>query len=314
VKSHISQLDSGFSADIAGCLSNQPPHVEGIEKGNVLMSPQSISRTDMAKGLFLLFLFCLLSFFFVRNVQISSMAQSEERELEDKIPKHLPIKIKIKKEKEKAFKDLNNEKWARDFQLEVTNTGDRPIYFLDLSLVMPELTHDGYPIGTDLNYGRIELGTFQEKPKPEDAPLKPGETYVFTIPENNVSAWEYTIHEENRAQPRKIQIKFKILNFGDGTGFVGISGTPFPVPKKKSSLDRCVEQPNKSAPTEIEARLTESTSWPKTTLIASLPVSLLPANFLSTDSVSPISVTASPRDICCPGTTCWHAHVPKVTA
>lgn len=63
----------------------------------------------------------------------SFKAQSEEdgRKLEDEIPKHIPLKIKIKKEKEKEFKDLKNEKWARDFELEVTNTGRRPsIFFL----------------------------------------------------------------------------------------------------------------------------------------------------------------------------------------
>ena len=67
---------------------------------------------------------CLAVIFLVRVVLVPSIAQStEERELEDKIPKHLPIKVKIKKEKEKAFKDLKNEKWLRDFELEITNTG-----------------------------------------------------------------------------------------------------------------------------------------------------------------------------------------------
>ena len=41
----------------------------------------------------------------------STMPQEpeNERKLEDQIPKHVPIKIKIKKEKEAGFKDLNNE-------------------------------------------------------------------------------------------------------------------------------------------------------------------------------------------------------------
>src|SRR5689334_18813693 len=57
-----------------------------------------------------------------------SLPQENERQLEDQIPKHIPIKIKIKKEKEAGFKDLNNERWAREFELEVTNTGTKPIY------------------------------------------------------------------------------------------------------------------------------------------------------------------------------------------
>jgi hypothetical protein len=41
---------------------------------------------------------------------------------------------KLKKEKEESFKDLKNEKWLREFELEVTNTGDKPIYFLYIML------------------------------------------------------------------------------------------------------------------------------------------------------------------------------------
>src|SRR5947209_4753818 len=81
---------------------------------------------------------CLITIFLINITLTSSTAQSEERVLEDTIPKHLPIKVKIKKEKEKAFKDLKNEKWLRDFELEVTNTGDKPIYYLGLLIVLPE--------------------------------------------------------------------------------------------------------------------------------------------------------------------------------
>src|SRR5881396_2315597 len=56
--------------------------------------------------------------------------QQEERQVEDSIPKHVPIKVKLKREKEAKFKDLNNSDWLRDFELEVTNTSNKPIYFL----------------------------------------------------------------------------------------------------------------------------------------------------------------------------------------
>src|SRR5258708_1238763 len=62
----------------------------------------------------------------------SSPLVQGERTIENTIPKDVPIKIKIKKEKEQSFKDLNNEEWVREFELEVTNTGDKPIYFLFL--------------------------------------------------------------------------------------------------------------------------------------------------------------------------------------
>ncbi|HET8669511.1 MAG TPA: hypothetical protein VFM05_02460 [Candidatus Saccharimonadales bacterium] len=58
----------------------------------------------------------------------------QERVFENKIPTHIPIKIKIKKEKEKSFKDPKNEKWLREFALELTNTGDKLIYFLYITM------------------------------------------------------------------------------------------------------------------------------------------------------------------------------------
>src|SRR5687768_16196681 len=63
---------------------------------------------------------------------------SEEREIEDKIPKHLPIKVKFKKDKEDKIKDIDNDQWVRDFELEVTNTSEKPIYFLNMWVLLPE--------------------------------------------------------------------------------------------------------------------------------------------------------------------------------
>ena len=44
-----------------------------------------------------------------------SSSAAQERIFENTIPDHIPIKIKIKKEKEESFKDLKNEKWLREF-------------------------------------------------------------------------------------------------------------------------------------------------------------------------------------------------------
>src|SRR5438046_8804641 len=74
----------------------------------------------------------------VDSGKMNAEAQAEtqlERQVENKIPKHVPITIKLKKEKEKAFKDIKNEKWLQDFELEVTNTSNKPIYFLDVYVV-----------------------------------------------------------------------------------------------------------------------------------------------------------------------------------
>jgi biopolymer transport protein ExbD len=77
--------------------------------------------------LLLFFIIFLASVLLMTGMFALSIAQStEERELENTLPKHLPIKVKIKKEKEKAFKDLKNDKWLHELEIEVTNIGDKP--------------------------------------------------------------------------------------------------------------------------------------------------------------------------------------------
>src|ERR1044071_9491726 len=93
-----------------------------------------------------------------------SSAALQERIFENKIPAHIPIKIKIKKEKEKSFKDLKNEKWLREFELEVTNTGDRPIYYLEITMNTGVMFDGSGPeIVFPLRYGRPELGDIVTK-------------------------------------------------------------------------------------------------------------------------------------------------------
>src|SRR5215210_7647801 len=123
------------------------------------MNPPRQASALAAKRFLQVSLCCLAAVLLVRFVLVPGSAQStEERELEDRIPKHLPIKVKIKKEKEKAFKDLKNEKWLRDFELEITNTGDKPIYSLSLALDLPEVTApDGLGIAFSVHYGRSQL-------------------------------------------------------------------------------------------------------------------------------------------------------------
>lgn len=73
---------------------------------------------------------------------ISTTAQSSEskRQLDNRVPSHLPVKLKIKKENEEGFQNVKNEHWISDFELEVKNTGDRPIYGLSVVWLLEEVT------------------------------------------------------------------------------------------------------------------------------------------------------------------------------
>jgi hypothetical protein len=110
--------------------------------------------------------------------------KKEERIFENQIPSHLPIKVKIRAEKEKAAKDLANDRWHRDLEIEVKNTGDKPIYFMFFVLQMPGLESGGAPLTFTLQYGERSLfSDSRGQAKPEDVPLKPKEIVNLTVNE-----------------------------------------------------------------------------------------------------------------------------------
>jgi len=160
----------------------------------------------------------------------------EERKFEDEIPKHVPIKFKIKADKEKKFKDLKNAGWYRDFELEVTNTSDKPMYYLELVLVYPEIeAAPGVPVGVDLQYGRLNFIYHDTRPLPTDVPLQPGATYVFTTPEGDRGGWEWHKKNEQTPDPKRVVLKFGGISFGDGTGFDTLQAVPYPYRRSRSA-------------------------------------------------------------------------------
>lgn len=231
------------------------------------------------------------------NFSISTTAQSSQskRQLDDRVPSHLPIKIKIKKEKEEGFQDLNNEHWPMDFQVEVKNTGDRPIYALSLVWMLTDVkAPDGNPYGGTMNYGRSEFMTVpSETPKPEDVPIQPGETHVFKLSRPSAEGLESFSKEYNVAPQKGVLVFFNFLSFGDGTGWEGPEGKTF---DRKKPL--AFYLPNKEAPGNC-SRLRDPSLRFGFSLV---PASSGPANFLF--GGVPARGSSTDPDICCPGTSC----------
>ncbi len=157
-----------------------------------------------------------------------SAPQDNERQLVDLIPKHVPLRIAIKKDKEAGFRDLNNEKWAREFELEVTNTGTKPIYSLYFHVWTEVKAASGSRVMFPLYYGRDELGDIRMKAEPTDVPIKPGESVSLDIHPGIINAWDYARKKENRPLPKHLEVRFQYLSFGDGTGYIGTSAAPLP--------------------------------------------------------------------------------------
>ena len=166
----------------------------------------------------------------------------DERKFENTIPEHVLIKVKLKSEK--SFKDLKNKNWARELEIEVKNKGDKPIYYLYVVIVMPDVLVGGYPLSMRTAYGRKELGLPSTPVGPDDVPvLLPGETLTVKLPEGQVRAYEESRDKEGRPDPNTVEFEMQAVKFGDGSSFRGRGGmrhreaTKDDPPKPRSQLN-----------------------------------------------------------------------------
>lgn len=200
-----------------------------------------------------------------------------ERIIEDQIPPHLPIKIE--------FENLDTEPLLSNLEIKVTNTSKKPIYYLRLGIILPDvLSSTGDQIAFSLRYGRII--DFEEAVRPEDVPILPGESYVFKTPEPYLSKLK-----PRHSEIRRVFLFFQMINFGDKTGFWGTDGSPIPNVRKTSGA--CLDG-NRGDP---ETSLTiVQVSYSSDTL-SQHSFGLLP--FIKTSGSVPGRLPQS--NLCCPG-------------
>ena len=220
-----------------------------------------------------------------------------EREVVYKIAKHLPIKFKVKKPEK--LKDARNEDWLGELEVEVTNTGTKPIYYLTVSLSLPEVVApSGHSIGFPLQYGRTALIAVDELVRPDDVPILPGGVVVLKVPENPVEAWRLLRASGEKANPKKIEFIFRALNFGDGTGFVGSTGVPIPDIRERGANAPCAGGDNNAGEAASAAHPPRS-YFPDIASLATYlppPANLVPAFFFG-NSASP--TPAAGQELCC---------------
>jgi hypothetical protein len=223
--------------------------------------------------------------------------KAEEREVRDEIPAHVPVKIKLRNEKK--AKDLNNDGWLADLEIEVRNTGTKPIYFLRLGMSFVDVKRDsGTGIGHAFVYGRMDLIDIGNRATAEDVPLLPGETHVFKLHEEYVKGWNwYRTRVEVKPQPKKIRVYLSVLSHGDGTGYMSTSGTPVS-DRKKSSY----EGGKKSGPVELASAAGPPCSQNSPFELASLlvPANSLPVLFYPLETGVAFAGTPLPQS-CCTG-------------
>jgi len=181
------------------------------------------------------------------------------------VPKHIPLKIKVK--------NINNEKWAHDLEIEVTNKSDKPIYYLSFLVIPQSENLADEDVAFWLHYGRPQLNNFSSPIESTDVPLLPNETCVLKIAESSADGWEGLIAKKKKPQAKKVGLVFQALNFGDGTGYMDSQGTPVEKEKKNekpvASSENCLSPPRQDQ------------------LMSSfLPAAFLPVNFFSNQRVA----------------------------
>jgi len=199
------------------------------------MNTSANNANPLAQTLAAALVLSVVGFLILGSCLSSSSAALQERIFENKIPAHIPIKIKIKKEKEEPFKNLRNEKWLREFELELTNTGDKPIYFVYITMGTNVKVDNGLEMVYPLTYGRAELGDIVTKATSDDVPIKPGETIHLKIGE--VPLWERGVREKRWPESTKFTAEIQELSFGDGTGYFGTELYP-PAGRPESGCKR----------------------------------------------------------------------------
>ncbi len=261
------------------------------------MNTSANNPNALAKTVAATMILALVGVLMLASRQTSSSAAFQERIFENKIPAHIPIKIKIKKEKEGAFKNPRNEKWLREFELELTNTGDKPIYFLYITMdTGVKFEGSGPEIVFPLTYGRAELGDIVTKATSEDIPIKPGETIILTA--GDATAWEKGVREQRWPESTKFRAEIQGLSFGDGTGYFGTELYPPPARRKGAEKDGKSPQSRNARARPPERLICNESTQSESYLKFNQPT-FMSANFLSSETAITNSTSATRQSVTC---------------
>lgn len=119
----------------------------------------------------------------------------------------------------KQINNLQSSSFPNDFEVEIKNISNKPIYAIYCVVILPE---SGGPLGFHLDYGGEELIDASQRIKESDEPLPPGESRFLkgsrTWQKDQLAMYKDNDAEYARASSRVV-LNFQTLSFGDGTGY-----------------------------------------------------------------------------------------------
>jgi hypothetical protein len=226
--------------------------------------------------------------------------------------------VKIKREKEKKFRDLENDNWPGDLELEVKNIGDKPIYFLWFVIEIPEAKVNGSHQVFSIVYGRFELADLNNRPNADDLPIRPGETKVLAIEEMSIRGWpEQIARGFVTARIHGVRLQFQNMSFGDGTGFFGGTGAPRPKPNGEPNSTACVPPADRYGGSALARVIGDGINDLEGVKNSTYAGIFRPALFFAKESIGALTPRAlksasAPLECNCINGSCWYGTVRQI--
>lgn len=148
-------------------------------------------------------------------------------EIKNKLPKNVPLKVE--------FKNYDKENWWHDLEIKVTNTGNKPIYYLSMYLWLDSTYPEnvgpgsGKQMAISFDFGdlrRFFSSTNGEVAALDDPAIRPGESYTFKVDDGTVKGWDLLKNQLRFSEPESAELTHGWTNFGDDTGILP-GGTPW---------------------------------------------------------------------------------------
>jgi hypothetical protein len=200
------------------------------------MRPSKTGFVTFTKLLQLLLAFASI-IILVKGVLILTAAQSaNERKFKSKDFVDMPVRVR-------KVKNVESETWPNVLEIEIENVSDKPIYFINAVLALPDDPAPNGISGILLQYGKLENLDIARIAGAEDEHLDPGKTTTLVIP--NVYRKGLLAKQKKAPQNfKKLEFWFDTISFGDGTGFQldqfvdSKKKKPAPEPPQRSTLKK----------------------------------------------------------------------------
>jgi hypothetical protein len=210
----------------------------------------------------------------------------------------VPLKVKLRNEE--SFKKKENKNWARELEIEVTNTGSKPIHYLYVIVLMPDFVlEDGVPLSFRIKYGRNWLAPSTVPADTNEPPIMPGGSVVLSIPESKWKGYESIRSKKKKDDPKKVRFELQLIDFGDGTALESPQGVPLSYPVEQSSLNKppAREEQDACRPLPRNVRSDPSINLLEARFFL-IPASFLRVNFLPPDPAPTLTTLVVARDLC----------------